>query len=65
VVMAWRKRSWARALYSVVSWNVNSAGLVRGLLAPRIAPSERIASEGLHEPIEANEVDRKERNIAQ
>ncbi|MBK0392263.1 glycosyltransferase family 2 protein [Ramlibacter algicola] len=65
LAMAWRKRSWTRALYSVVSWNVNSAGLVRGLLAPRIAPSGRIASEVLHEPIEADEVDRKERNIAQ
>ncbi|MDB5931289.1 MAG: hypothetical protein JWR60_2996 [Polaromonas sp.] len=34
-VMAWRKRSAGKALFSVVSWCFNAAGLVRGLLAPR------------------------------
>jgi hypothetical protein len=48
--MAWRKRSAHRALYSVVSWCFNAAGLVMGLLAPRVPPRKRIASLILHEP---------------
>ena len=34
LLMLWRKRSLARAAYSVVSWCFNAAGLVRGLLSP-------------------------------
>jgi glycosyltransferase involved in cell wall biosynthesis len=48
--MAWRKRSASRALYSVVSWCFNAAGLVQGLLRPRASPRSRIASRVLHEP---------------
>lgn len=44
LLMAWRKRSFKRAAYSVASWCVNAAGLVRGFLAPRIPPRERIPS---------------------
>ena len=35
LLMAWRKRSASKAVFSVVSWCLNSAGLVRGLLAPQ------------------------------
>ena len=35
LLMAWRKRSANKAVFSVVSWCVNAAGLVRGLLAPQ------------------------------
>jgi glycosyltransferase involved in cell wall biosynthesis len=38
-----KKRSAARAVYSVVSWNVNAAGMVLGLFRPRTAPDLRIA----------------------
>jgi GT2 family glycosyltransferase len=48
--MAAKKRSVGRATYSVVSWCFNAAGLVRGLLTPRVAPRARIASVVLHEP---------------
>jgi GT2 family glycosyltransferase len=53
--MAWRKRSLARATYSVVSWCFNAAGLVLGLLASRRPPREPIASVVVHEPSQANE----------
>jgi GT2 family glycosyltransferase len=49
-LMLWRKRSFGRAAYSVVSWCVHAAGLVRGLLAPRRAPRTPIASRILQEP---------------
>ena len=49
-VMAWRKRSLARALYSVVSWCVHAAGLVRGLFTPRRPPRAPIPSLVLQEP---------------
>lgn len=48
--MAWRKRSIGRAVYSVVSWCFNAAGLVRGLLRKRVPPTHAIASVVLHEP---------------
>ncbi|HWI82328.1 glycosyltransferase family 2 protein [Ramlibacter sp.] len=54
-VMAWRKRSLARATYSVVSWCFNAAGLVRGLLAPRRPAREPIPSLVVHEPPQATE----------
>ena len=49
-VMALRKRSLSRATYSVVSWCVQAAGLVRGFLTPRRPPRAPIASLVLQEP---------------
>lgn len=49
-VMLWRKRSLNRAIYSVVSWCVHAAGLVRGFLAPRREPRAPIASRVIQEP---------------
>jgi GT2 family glycosyltransferase len=48
-LMALRKRSIGRAVHSVVSWCFNAAGLVRGLLSPRVAPTAPIASVVLQE----------------
>jgi GT2 family glycosyltransferase len=50
LVMLYRKRSFERASYSVVSWCVNSAAMLRGLLAPRVAPREPIPSRVIKEP---------------
>lgn len=50
VVMAWRKKSFSRAVYAVTSWCFNAAGMVLGLLRPRVAPRARIASVVVHEP---------------
>jgi glycosyltransferase involved in cell wall biosynthesis len=44
VLMAWRKRSAEKAVFSVVSWCFNAAGLVRGLLGPRRPARESVAS---------------------
>ena len=44
LLMAWRKRSATKALYSVVSWCFNAAGLIRGLLRPQRPAREAIAS---------------------
>lgn len=49
-VMAWRKHSLERAVYSVVSWCFNAAGMARGLLAPRRPAREPIPSIVVHEP---------------
>jgi glycosyltransferase involved in cell wall biosynthesis len=49
-LMAWRKRSVARAVYSVVSWCFNAAGLLRGFARRRVRPASAIASVVLHEP---------------
>jgi GT2 family glycosyltransferase len=58
-VMAWRKRSIGRAVYSVVSWGFNAAGLVRGFLRKRVPPASPIASVVLHEsPQSANRRER-------
>jgi glycosyltransferase involved in cell wall biosynthesis len=35
LLMTWRKRSATKAVFSVVSWCFNAAGLVRGLLTPQ------------------------------
>ena len=43
-VMAWRKRSVSKAIFSVVSWCFNAAGLVRGLLSVPKDTAIRIAS---------------------
>lgn len=48
-IMAWRKRSWARGLYALASWNLHAAGLVRGLLRRQKPPGERIASRVLQD----------------
>ena len=50
LLMAWRKRSATKAIYSVVSWCFNAAGLVRGLLRARRPAHERISSHILKEP---------------
>lgn len=34
--MAWRKRSIRKAVFSVVSWSYNTAGLIRGALTPQV-----------------------------
>jgi len=44
LLMAWRKRSASKAVFSVVSWCFNAAGLVRGLMAPQRPARERIGS---------------------
>ena len=49
-VMALRKRSLSRATYSVVSWCVQAAGMVRGFLTPRQPPRALIPSLVLQEP---------------
>jgi glycosyltransferase involved in cell wall biosynthesis len=49
-LMTWRKRSFAKALYSVVSWCFNAAGLLRGLLQPRRPARESISSRVIQEP---------------
>ncbi|TFZ05984.1 glycosyltransferase [Ramlibacter henchirensis] len=48
--MSWRKRSVARGVYSVVSWCVHGAGVVRGFLAARKSPRALIPSLVLQEP---------------
>ncbi|HUR90644.1 MAG TPA: glycosyltransferase [Ramlibacter sp.] len=60
-VMAWRKRSVSRAMYSVVSWSFNAAGMVKGFLRPRRGPRTRIASVVLHEPAQTVETVRRQR----
>lgn len=44
LLMTLRKRSLSRAMYSVVSWCFNAAGLLRGLLQSRLPVRERIQS---------------------
>ena len=44
LLMAWRKRSVGKAVFSVVSWCFNTAGLVRGLMAPQRSASSPIDS---------------------
>ena len=50
LLMAWRKRSLSRAVYSLVSWNFNAAGLLRGLLTAQRPADEAIASRVIREP---------------
>jgi hypothetical protein len=45
-----RKRSLERGLYAIVAWHINAAGLLRGLLQARRAPTEPIASTVLKTP---------------
>lgn len=53
LLMTWRKRSITKALYAVVSWCFNAAGLLRGLLHRQRPAREAIASKVLKEPISA------------
>jgi len=46
--MAWRKRSVAKAVFSVVSWIYNAGGLVRGVLRRRVDPRQPLATIVLH-----------------
>lgn len=50
LMMTWRKRSFTKALYSVVSWCFNAAGMVRGLLRTQRPAREAISSRVLQEP---------------
>lgn len=50
-LMAWRKRSLSRALYAVVSWCFNAAGLVRGLVHRRLPARDAVPSVILREPL--------------
>ena len=49
-LMLWRKRSLSKALYSVVSWCFNAAGLVRGVMRTRRPANTLIPSLVLREP---------------
>ncbi|MEY2619164.1 MAG: hypothetical protein RL522_2166 [Pseudomonadota bacterium] len=53
LAMAVRKRSLARGAYAVLSWNVQAAGLLRGLARRRRPPQRAIASRIVREPHEA------------
>jgi glycosyltransferase involved in cell wall biosynthesis len=44
LLMTWRKRSVTKAIYAVVSWCFNAAGLVRGLLHPPRSAGDVISS---------------------
>lgn len=44
LLMAWRKRSFAQALFAVVSWCFHAAGLLRGLLVRRRPPHGPVSS---------------------
>lgn len=50
VLMIWRKRSFSKALYSVVSWCFNAAGLMRGVLRPQRPANVPIPSLIIREP---------------
>jgi glycosyltransferase involved in cell wall biosynthesis len=50
LLMAWRKRSMTRAVFSLVSWNFNAAGLLRGLLTAQRPADQVIASRIIREP---------------
>ena len=50
LVMSWRKRSLTKAGFSVLSWCVNTAGLLRGLLQPQKHAHSAIASMTVREP---------------
>jgi glycosyltransferase involved in cell wall biosynthesis len=50
LLMTWRKRSATKAVYAVVSWCFNAAGLVRGLLRAQRPARALISSRILKEP---------------
>jgi len=43
-LMSWRKRSLRKAIYSVVSWCVNTAGFVRGVARSQVDETKTIAA---------------------
>jgi glycosyltransferase involved in cell wall biosynthesis len=49
-LMTWRKRSLYKALYAIVSWCVNTAGLVRGFLRAQRPAAATIDSRIIKEP---------------
>jgi glycosyltransferase involved in cell wall biosynthesis len=51
LLMTWRKRSVNKAVYAVVSWCFNAAGLVRGLLGAQRPARALISSRILKEPV--------------
>jgi hypothetical protein len=59
-LMFWRKRSMRRAVYSVVSWCFNAAGLARGVLRTRLPPRSLIPSRIVKEPLEPSPAARRE-----
>ena len=59
-IMLWRKRSMRRAVYSVVSWCFNAAGLARGVFRRRLPPRGVIPSRVLKEPLEPSATARRE-----
>lgn len=56
LLMAWRKRSLKKAVFSVVSWCFNTAGLVRGLLARRQPPHLPVRSKLIRDRAAASPV---------
>lgn len=48
--MAWRKRSIEKAVFSVISWSYNAAGLVRGLMQARVDPRTPLSTVVRHLP---------------
>lgn len=50
VGMAWRKRSIEKAIFSVISWSYNAAGLVRGLMQTRVDPRKPLSTVVRHRP---------------
>jgi GT2 family glycosyltransferase len=59
LVMAWRKKSWSRAIYSVVSWCFYTAGMVRGLLVSRKPAHAFIPSRIIREPAQSPSTQRE------
>jgi glycosyltransferase involved in cell wall biosynthesis len=58
LLMTWRKRSLSKAIYSIVSWCFNAAGLVRGLLHTPRPTRELISSRVIREPLFPLSVDK-------
>ncbi len=48
-VMSWRKGSFERGLYAVVSWGVNVLGMLRGLLRTPMPPTRPVEGQVLQE----------------
>ena len=42
LVMAQKKRSFMTAVFSVVSWNFYTAGMIHGLLRPQLLPCIKV-----------------------
>lgn len=50
VGMAWRKKSIVKAIFSVISWSYNAAGLLRGLMQTRVDPRKPLSTVVRHLP---------------